>query len=311
MRASPPCRESASSGSTRRAGGRLGPLGRRAAVVREREAAHEHRAGGRRPRGSSAGSSARSPRAPARARGAATSANRPGPRASIVARLAEPREDEAVAIGLLEAGEAVVGPPGAQNSGTEVELGRDRHGDRGERRPPVRRAVGERALRPGRAVARPRPSTSAKRSSARETRTVTPHRMPDSAQYHCFNASLDTLRQDAHRGVWKASDPARLQAGNPQPRPGEERRNGAESPLGARRVVSGRGNGVSPHARGLGGRLRSPGARSPRRASSSYVTTSRAACIARPATGSVWPACRSGWRGRCGWTTTASTSPGT
>ena len=39
-------------------------------------------------------------------------------------RLAEPGEDEAVAVGLLEAGKAVVGAPGRQNGGTEVELGR-------------------------------------------------------------------------------------------------------------------------------------------------------------------------------------------
>ena len=103
---------------------KAGPLRRRAAVVGEREAADEYgpAAGGR--SGSSAGSSANAARPSSRAC-AATSANRPGPRASSLAACAERGEHEAVAIGLLEAGVAVVGPPRRENRGAQVELGRE------------------------------------------------------------------------------------------------------------------------------------------------------------------------------------------
>ena len=49
-------------------------------------------------------------------------------------RAAEPGEDEAVPVGLLEAEEAVVGAARLQHGGREVELGRHGHGHRGEGR---------------------------------------------------------------------------------------------------------------------------------------------------------------------------------
>ena len=95
--------------------------------------------------------------------------------------------------------------------------------------------------------------------------------------------------------------------GTPQ-KLGEEQSNGVEPSFGARCVLPRCRNGVGPHARGLGSRLRSARARGPHRASSNSATTSGGACIALPAIASVSPVCRSGSRGPSGSMTTTSTS---
>ena len=63
-------------------------------------------------------------------------------------RLADPGEDEAVAIRLLEAEEAILRPPRAQDRGRQVELGRDRLGHRGERGRAVAPGTGDGGLDP-------------------------------------------------------------------------------------------------------------------------------------------------------------------
>ena len=94
---------------------RASPFRRPAAVVREREPAHEHRARGRaaaRDRGRIVGE--RAPAELARAR-APPRRSAPAPRASSTAACAERGEREPVPVGLLEAGEAVVRPPRGQH----------------------------------------------------------------------------------------------------------------------------------------------------------------------------------------------------
>ena len=83
----------------------------------EREAAHEHGAGGRRP-ARILGRIVGERRPPSSRACAATSAKRPGPRASSVSGLAEAREHEAVAVGLLEAGRSGRRAGGRQNCST-------------------------------------------------------------------------------------------------------------------------------------------------------------------------------------------------
>ncbi len=109
------------------------PLGRGTARGGEGEAAHEHRARRARPRGVASGIvGERAPPELARVGGHAGKALLA---AGLHQRgLAQPREHEPVAIGLLEAEVAVVRAPGGERRGGQVELGAERHGDRGDGR---------------------------------------------------------------------------------------------------------------------------------------------------------------------------------
>ena len=167
--------------------------------------------------GSSAGSSASAARAElARAGGHLREAPRPA--RLDRRRLAEPGEHEAVAIRLLEAGEAVVGPPGAQNCSTEVELGRDWHRDRRQRPAPpaAPRARGRR--RPARAAAR-RPHRRARSDRPGVQREPSRPTACRFVRLSCLGMG-DRRRLsawtclDSVAGVWNAADSASLRAGS-------------------------------------------------------------------------------------------------
>jgi hypothetical protein len=130
------------------AGGRQPrPLGRRAPLVGERESAHEHGPGGRRPLGVLRGIVGEG--VPAELTRRRRHDSEP-PRTGRLEhrRAAEPGEHEAVPVWLLEAREPIVGPPSRKNRGTEVKLGRHGHGhgrDRGGPDPP---GMPQRAVHP-------------------------------------------------------------------------------------------------------------------------------------------------------------------
>jgi hypothetical protein len=124
-----------------------GPFGRRSAVAGEGEAAHEDGAGGGRAErvlGGIVGEGG-----PCELAGSRGHLGEPvRPRRVERHGLAQPGEHEAVAVGLLEAGVAVIGPPSRQNGGTEVELGCDWHGHGRERRFPRPPRMRERVTDP-------------------------------------------------------------------------------------------------------------------------------------------------------------------
>ena len=132
--------------------------GVRAAVLGEGEAPDEHGPGGA-GRSGVAGRRRRRARVPRSRARTATSRKRPGAARLERDRAAQPGEHEAVAVGLLEAEEAVVGALRAQDGRREVELGRERDRDRRERRSPVPRARFDGLLAPAaRAALAPRRS---------------------------------------------------------------------------------------------------------------------------------------------------------
>jgi hypothetical protein len=130
-----------------RRGCERGPLGSAATVVGEGKAAHED--GSRRGRALRVARGIVEEGAPAevaRAHGDLAEASRPTRLQGD--RTAQAGENEAVAVGLLEAEEAVVGTARAQHGGAEVEVGRKRDGDRRQRGSPLPPRPLERPLHP-------------------------------------------------------------------------------------------------------------------------------------------------------------------